>query len=215
VQRPAYTPPVNPRPVHQQQNIHYQPAARFATPIAAGPSRPVFTPQNAQPRNKPFIPPPLHVLIEFSINSTDRFLFPKNSILEFLPNGTLLASFLVVKKPSQITDLDITETKKTIKAKKAEELEKLQSLPMVKPSKGKKGAKEAEKEPPEKEYYEPVTVRFESPSDQAVFNVLARVVAPPDEVTKYMIGVAERCERAPLVKLALQLPNDKEDVQIA
>ncbi|KAF2437146.1 hypothetical protein EJ08DRAFT_728819 [Tothia fuscella] len=47
---------------------------------------------------------PLHVVIQFSENSNDRFLFPKNCIIEYLPlrpppePATALFSFTVVKK---------------------------------------------------------------------------------------------------------------------
>jgi hypothetical protein len=41
------------------------------------------------------------ILFEFAAGSGDRFLFPKYSILEYLPGGTqVIASFLVVRKGS-------------------------------------------------------------------------------------------------------------------
>jgi hypothetical protein len=205
------------KPVHHTPT-QYQSPQRFGTPIAAArPSPQMFTPSLNQARPKPFVPTPLHVLIEFSINSTDRFLFPRNSILEFLPNGALLASFLVVKKPSQLLETDNSESKKPSKAKKTDEAAKSAATGDVngtaKPAKKTAEDKRA-KEVVEKEYYQPITIRFESPSDPGVFNVLSRVVAPVEDVRKYMIGVAERCERASFVQLALRLPKEKIEPQI-
>ncbi|KAG9241917.1 hypothetical protein BJ878DRAFT_518318 [Calycina marina] len=41
------------------------------------------------------------IVFEFTGGSGDRFLFPKFSILEYLPQGQVIASFLIVRKGSQ------------------------------------------------------------------------------------------------------------------
>lgn len=205
---PVSTAPVRPPP---HQNMHYQSAQRFGTPIAAGPSRQLFTPNSAQARPKSSIPPPLHVLLEFSISSADRFLFPRNAILEFTGTNTLLASFLVVKKPSEIQDLDIAEPKKYARAKKEDpaKVEALVELPKSM-SKAKAKALAKEKEDADREVYQPVTVRLESPSDPAVFNVISRVVAPVDDVRKYMTETAEKYDMVAPVRLAMRLAKEKK-----
>lgn len=208
------------KPFHHAPT-QYQSPQRFGTPIAAArPSPQMFTPNIHQARPKPFVPTPLHVLIEFSINSTDRFLFPRNSILEFLPNGALLVSFLVVKKPSQLIETENSESKKPSKSKKTDESGK-SAAPVDVNGTTKASKKSSEdklssgKESLEKEFYQPVTIRFETPSDPGVFNVLSRVVAPVEDVRKHMVSVAERCERASFVQLALRLPKEKLDPQTA
>jgi hypothetical protein len=201
----------------QYPTQQYQSPQRFGAPLAAArPSPQMYPASNAQARPRPFVPPPLHVLLEFSISSADRFLFPKNSILEYLPNGTLLVSFLVVKKRSQLLELDNAEPKKYNKTKKNEEaqlpVDPKASIKATSKS-SEKSTSKAKQEPEEEEYYQPVTIRFESPSDPGVFNVLSRVVAPVEEVRKNMISVAEKCRRADFVQLALRLPKDKLDLQ--
>jgi len=45
-----------------------------------------------------------------------------------------------------------------------------------------------------------------------VFGVLARVVAPYEDVKKHMVGIAQRCAKVEDVKLALRLPREKVEV---
>jgi hypothetical protein len=213
----------NNRPVqhvgtYQQPHNQYHSVQRFGTPIAAArPSPQGYNTNHNLARSRPFVAAPQHVLIEFSINSTDRFLFPKNSILEYLPGGGgMLVSFLVVKKHSELLDSDSMEAKKQSKAKKAEEPAKdvdpkLQSKGGVKASESSTNS--VSKEELEKEFYQPVTIRLEMPSDAGVFNVISRVVAQPSEVSKHMVSIAERCERASPVRLALRLPKEKLEPQ--
>ena len=168
-------------PAGQHHNRYYPPP-----PVRA---RPVVVP-----------PPPLHVLLEFAQNSTDRFLFPRNSILEYSAGGmSLLASFLVVKKVDENGRPETTESKKESK-KKAEN-----------------GTDETNVEKPKsqlKEQFQPVTVRFDCPSDSNVLQVLGRVVAPVEEVQKYMIAVAQRCTRVATVELAMRLPRESKDASM-
>lgn len=55
-----------------------------------------------RPKGQPPIKPDVTaVVFEFSAGSGDRYLFPKHSVLEYLPGGTrVIASFLVVRKGS-------------------------------------------------------------------------------------------------------------------
>jgi hypothetical protein len=170
--------PYSGSPASQQHNRYYPPQPVRARPVVV-------------------VPPPLHVLLEFAQNTTDRFLFPRNSILEYGPGGTsLLASFLVVKKVDENGNPEIVESKKDSK-KKAEN--------------GTGGKKDEKQQVEVKERYQPVTVRFDCPSDSNVLQVIGRVVAPIEEVQKYMIGIAQRCTRAKTVELAMRLPRESKD----
>ena len=64
-----------------------------------------------------------------------------------------------------------------------------------------------------KSYYQPVTMRLSSHHPR-LLEPLARVVASPDEVRKYMESVFDKMERAQDVYLPLRLPRAKEDVRI-
>ncbi|KAH8156252.1 hypothetical protein CIB48_g11993 [Xylaria polymorpha] len=62
------------------------------------------------------------------------------------------------------------------------------------------------------DYYQPVTLRLHSQTPKVLEN-LARVVAPEDEVRRYMNDVLENMTRAEYVLLAMRLPrSDKEDL---
>ncbi|KAI0468563.1 hypothetical protein F4859DRAFT_207524 [Xylaria cf. heliscus] len=61
------------------------------------------------------------------------------------------------------------------------------------------------------DYYQPVTLRLHSQTPKVLEN-LARVVAPEDEVRRYMDDVLENMTRAEYVLLAMRLPRaDRED----
>ncbi|KAI0452652.1 hypothetical protein F5B21DRAFT_515886 [Xylaria acuta] len=61
------------------------------------------------------------------------------------------------------------------------------------------------------DYYQPVTLRLHSQTPKVLEN-LARVVAPEDEVRRYMDDVMENMTRAEYVLLAMRLPKaDRED----
>ena len=139
-------------------------------------------------------PTPLHVLLEFSSNQVDRFLFPRNSILEYLPGfKSCVCSFLVVRKikitPPQSTASSHATTQTT----------------------GKKGAKKEEVAKKEKEVYQPMTVKFTA-GDANTLGILAKVVAPQEEVRKYMEDIMSRAERAQEGYLALRLPKRKAGI---
>lgn len=64
---------------------------------------------------------------------------------------------------------------------------------------------------PALDYYQPVTVRIYAQSGKHLEN-LARVVAPQDDVQRYMDDVMDNMTRAEYVLLAMRLPKpDKED----
>ncbi|KAI0377589.1 hypothetical protein F5Y04DRAFT_173286 [Hypomontagnella monticulosa] len=64
---------------------------------------------------------------------------------------------------------------------------------------------------PALDYYQPVTVRIYAQSPKHLEN-LARVVAPKDEVRRYMDDIMDNMTRAEYVLLAMRLPrSDKED----
>ncbi|KAK1830118.1 hypothetical protein QBC39DRAFT_117654 [Podospora conica] len=142
---------------------------------AATPSAPV--PQALRSKGPP--PPPKHdysaVVFEFHGGSGDRFLFPKFSVVEYVPTPSghqVIASFLLVRKGSQA------------------------EYPMA---------------DPELDYYQPLTIRLFTPVGRHLEN-LARVVAPQEEVQRYMDDVMDKMTKAEYVLLAMQLPrNDAKD----
>lgn len=63
---------------------------------------------------------------------------------------------------------------------------------------------------PALDYYQPVTIRVHSHSGKYLDH-LAKVVAPEDEVRRYMDDVMDNMTRAEYVLLAMRLPRDDED----
>jgi hypothetical protein len=154
------------------------------TPNAqAIPSSPSIAQQQQQPppqqalRSKGPPPPPAKpdisaIVLEFAGGTGDRYLFPKFSLLEYVPVASgqqVIASFLLVRKGS-----------------KAE-------YPMA---------------DPELDYYQPVTVRLFTHTGRHLEH-LARVVAPREEVLRYMDDVMSKMTRAEYVLLAMRLPRSE------
>jgi len=110
------------------------------------------------------------VVFEFVGGSGDRFLFPKYSILEYLPGGQVIASFLIVRKGSSA---------------------------------------ESKSYDPKLDYYQPITIRLFTHQTRQL-EALAKVVAPPDEVRRYMDDIMDNMTRAEYVLLAMRLPRDIE-----
>ncbi|KAG6004612.1 hypothetical protein E4U21_000888 [Claviceps maximensis] len=135
---------------------------------------PKSTPQsnNSQALRSKGPPPPGRPDISavvFDFGSGDRYLFPKYSVLEFLPTKSgqqVVASFLIVRK----------------------------------------GSTSEYGGDPELDYYQPVTIRLATSSGRHLEN-LARVVAPQDEVRRYMDDVMDNMTRAEYVLLAMRLPR--------
>ncbi|CAK7221244.1 hypothetical protein SBRCBS47491_004462 [Sporothrix bragantina] len=116
------------------------------------------------------------VVFEFAGGTGDRYMFPKFSIVEYIPMPQgppeAVASFLIVRKGS------VSEY----------------------------GGD------PELDYYQPITVRLQvSPlsNSQKLLDYLAKVVAPVDEVTRYMDNIMNSMTRAEFVLLAMRLPRGK------
>ncbi|EFY85179.1 hypothetical protein J3459_015785 [Metarhizium acridum] len=115
--------------------------------------------------------------VVFDFGSGDRYLFPRFSILEFLPAKSgqhVVASFLIVRK----------------------------------------GSASEYGGDPKLDYYQPVTIRLQTTTGRHLEN-LARVVAPQDEVRRYMDDVMDNMTRAEYVLLAMRLPRadfDPEEV---
>lgn len=61
------------------------------------------------------------------------------------------------------------------------------------------------------DYYQPVTIHFSTPHAR-ILEPLARVVAPIDEVRRYMDDIMDKMTRARHVHLALQLPRASDDL---
>ncbi|ROT35035.1 hypothetical protein SODALDRAFT_337688 [Sodiomyces alkalinus F11] len=181
-------------PPHQQQPPHPQPAPTNAAvngvasgqtpkpkpkPAAAPtpcPSQPASQPppqQALRSKGPPPAPKPdvSAIAFEFAGGNGDRYLFPKFSILEYLPGGQqVLASFLIVRKGSR---LEYGGDAKL-------------------------------------DYYQPVTIRLFAPNGRHLEH-LHRVVAPQDEVRRYMDDVMDHMTRAEYVLLAMRLPRNDPD----
>ncbi|KAL2163344.1 hypothetical protein VTH06DRAFT_5401 [Thermothelomyces fergusii] len=131
-------------------------------------------PQTALRSKGPPPPPPKPdisaIVLEFAGGTGDRYLFPKFSLLEYVPvpsGQQVIASFLLVRKGSQA------------------------EYPMA---------------DPELDYYQPLTIRLFAPTGRHLDH-LARVVAPPDEVKRYMNDVMTKMTRAEYILLAMRLPR--------
>jgi hypothetical protein len=130
-------------------------------------------PQALRSKGPPPAPKPDITAVVFDFGSGDRYLFPKFSILEYLPTTTgqqVVASFLIVRK----------------------------------------GSTSEYGGDPKLDYYQPVTIRLFTPSGRHLEN-LARVVAPQDEVRRYMDDVMDHMTRAEYVLLAMRLPKASPD----
>ena len=141
--------------------------------------QPLYQPQSQALRSKGPLPstkPDISgIVFEFNGGSGDRFLFPKFSILEYLPHGQVIASFLIVRKGS-ISD--------------------------------------SPKYDPELDYYQPITIRLYAHQGRQL-DALQKIVAPPDEVKRYMDDIMDNMTRAEYVLLAMQLPRDATETNRA
>ncbi|KAM5384516.1 hypothetical protein ACJZ2D_001552 [Fusarium nematophilum] len=130
-------------------------------------------PQALRSKGPPPAPKPDVTAVVFDFGTGDRFLFPKFSILEYLPTNSgqqVVASFLIVRK----------------------------------------GSTSEYGGDPKLDYYQPVTIRLFTQSGRHLEN-LARVVAPQDEVRRYMDDVMDNMTRAEYVLLAMRLPRATKD----
>ncbi|PMD31437.1 hypothetical protein L207DRAFT_536920 [Hyaloscypha variabilis F] len=166
--RPAPSPTSTPTPARTTPGL---------PPPAARPE-PQFQPQPQALRSKGPLPPTKPdisgVVFEFTGGSGDRFLFPKFSILEYLPGGQVIASFLIVRKGS---------------------------------------SSDSPTYDPELDYYQPITIRLYAHQGRQL-DALQKVVAPPDEVRRYMDEIMDKTTRAEYVLLAMRLPRDTEQAPV-
>ena len=181
-------PPAPPSPVNghvnglaaQTPKPSSAPARTAPTPPAATPPpaprpEPQYQPQPQALRSKGPLPPTKPdisgIVFEFIGGSGDRFLFPKFSIIEYLPQGgQVIASFLIVRKGS---------------------------------------SSDSPTYDPALDYYQPITIRLWSHQGRAL-EALQKVVAPPEEVRRYMDDIMDNMTRAEYVLLAMRLPKDAE-----
>jgi hypothetical protein len=188
VSQPPTQPPQTPTAVPAPVNGHA--TARTApnpTPSPAPPSRTTpaptpptsraehqYQPQPQALRSKGPLPPTKPdisgVVFEFTGGSGDRFLFPRFSILEYLPGGQVIASFLIVRKGS---------------------------------------SSDSPSYDPELDYYQPITIRLYAHQGRQL-DALQKIVAPQDEVRRYMDEIMDKTTRAEYVLLAMRLPRDTE-----
>jgi hypothetical protein len=150
--RPQASPVINGRPDYPVQPQPQPQALRSKGPL---------------PLSKPDI---TAVAFEFIGGSGDRYLFPKYSILEYLPGGQVIASFLIVRKGSSA---------------------------------------DSKKYDPTLDYYQPITIRLYTHQGRQL-DSLAKVVAPQEEVRKYMDDIMDNMTRAEYVLLAMRLPREVE-----
>lgn len=168
-------PPPGPAPARQPAATGPPAAAHpkaHATQGAQHGNQQTIKAKGPNPANRPDLS-----AVVFDFGSGDRYLFPKYSILEFLPAQSgqqVVASFLIVRKGS------ISEY----------------------------GGD------PKLDYYQPATVRLQTTTGRHLEN-LARVVAPQDEVRRYMDDVMDNMTRAEYVLLAMRLPREDFDPEEA
>jgi hypothetical protein len=169
---------IQPSPSHAPSHASLAPTPH-AHPLASGPSHYQPQPQPQALRSKGPVPstkPDISgVVFEFTGGSGDRFLFPKFSILEYLPQGQVIASFLIVRKGS---------------------------------------SSDSPTYDPELDYYQPITIRLYAHQGRQL-DALQKIVAPPDEVRRYMDDIMDNMTRAEYVLLAMRLPRDIEPAPAA
>jgi hypothetical protein len=145
---PTHSPAPTPQPIYQAQPQ----ALRSKGPL---------------PSTKPDI---TGVVFEFTGGTGDRYLFPKFSILEYLPGGQVIASFLIVRKGS---------------------------------------SSDSPSYDPALDYYQPITIRLYAHQGRQL-EALQKIVAPQDEVRRYMDDIMDNMTRAEYVLLAMRLPKEPE-----
>lgn len=167
----ASTPVPRPHPVQiSELNKPYASTKPTTNPIKQEPSSQYFShyTQPSRPKSLAAQKPDLSAIVFDVGGSGDRFLFPRFSILEYIPGGTqVTVSFLIIRKGGAAVS---------------------------------KGYKD------NTSYYQPVTMRLTAQNPRFL-EPLARIVAPPDEVRKYMNSVFDKMNRAENVFLAVQLPR--------
>jgi len=167
-------PPATSAQVNGKPKVQPPPAAPIVKAAPPPNPEPRYQPQPQALRSKGPLPstkPDISgVVFEFTGGSGDRFLFPKFSILEYLPQGQVIASFLIVRKGS---------------------------------------SSDSPSYDPQLDYYQPITIRLYAHQGRQL-DALQKVVAPPDEVRRYMDDIMDNMTRAEYVLLAMRLPKETE-----
>ncbi|KAK6706162.1 hypothetical protein SNK05_010034 [Fusarium graminearum] len=164
------TPQASPAPVQIRQQA---PNGISNGHTKAHPTAPSPNPQALRSKGPPPALKQDVTAVVFDFGSGDRYLFPKFSILEYLPTASgqhVIASFLIVRK----------------------------------------GSTSEYGGDPKLDYYQPITIRLLTQTGRQLEN-LARVVAPQDEVRRYMDDVMDNMTRAEYVLLAMRLPKTSPD----
>jgi hypothetical protein len=146
------------------------------TPVQVPSYQPPLQPQALRskgpvPNAKPDI---TGVVFEFTGGNGDRYSFPRFSILEYLPHGQVIASFLIMRKGS---------------------------------------SSDSPSYDPDLDYYQPITIRLYAHQGRQL-DALQKIVAPPEEVRRYMDDVMDKATRAEYVLLAMRLPKEKEPTPV-
>ncbi|KAF2230313.1 hypothetical protein EV356DRAFT_536467 [Viridothelium virens] len=205
---------------HHPTSSPAQPQAYYQSNPPLSKAKLIASPRGAEARD---------IAIEFERNS-DRFLFPRHSILEYVPDcNVVIASFLIVRRGSSASTghpngkgKSHASQKGKVETQSEDHSNDVPSHPKRADSKTSvktepKADEDLEVDPPiydpALDYYQPVTVRF-SADDSKVLSVLRQAVAPPDEVRRYMNDIMDKMTRAEYVYLAMRLPkHDDGDVE--
>lgn len=180
-QPPPNPPPTSTLPTAPPTTGHIAPLPVPTAPAA--PNMPKPTPVKLEPASQPqpqalrskgplpsTKPDITNVVFEFHGGNGDRYQFPRHSILEYLPGGQVIASFLIVRKGSSADSPTYD---------------------------------------PELDYYQPITIRLYAYQGRQL-EALQKVVAPAEDVRRYMDEIMDNATRAEYVLLAMRLPKDKE-----
>lgn len=152
------------------------PSSSMAYPQPHGPYR-----VPAPPKSRAYIPPKPEirgVAIEFVGGSSDRFWFPRHSVLEPIPGSRAIRATFVVRKEKHGVHAGGKHKGKASR--------NLAEMPDV--------------------FYQPVTVLISS-EKPFVLEQLARGVAPHDEACKHIGDIKASCTRTKSVHLAPRLPQ--------
>lgn len=162
-----------------------------------------------QPPQPPLVRPPpnpIAVYFDFHEGNGDRFVFPSNTILEFLPGGRQVRASFLITKPSDPSPNAATPANPSTPATPA-----AKAPTPASDSKEKDKEKEKEKEKDKSDEnlppgtYQPITITLRS-DDPRILDCLARAVRPQDEVRGHMERVFDAMQPADEVYLPLRLP---------
>ncbi|KAH7627968.1 hypothetical protein B0T09DRAFT_173722 [Sordaria sp. MPI-SDFR-AT-0083] len=148
-------------------------------------------------RSKGPPPPPKQpdysaIVFEFAGGNGDRYLFPKFSLLDYQ---------------------EISSTSTSTSTTQGQQQQQKQQQVVASFLIIRRGSKaEYPKADPELDYYQPMTIRLftAAPSGKHLLDNLARVVAPEEEVKRYMDDIMDTMQRSEYVLLAMRLPRPTE-----